>query len=168
MNLSVSLLVLPVCMLVSAAPACAGDDPPPAFRKLRSLAGEWHGTLPSGEPIRITYEEINGGAVVERYRSTDPMWWNMSSAYHLDGERILMTHFCSWGNHPRMSASPAHATAVDSLEFEFLDMARNEPSNGYMRNVTFEFEDEDHLEHHWTWREDGEDTPLTLSLERVE
>ena len=74
------------------------------FEKLRSLVGEWQATLPDGKLMRVSYAEINGGAIEERYRSKDPMWWNMSTVYHLDKNRIMMTHYCSWGNHPRMTA----------------------------------------------------------------
>jgi hypothetical protein len=165
MKHSLALLLLWACIPASAAPSHAGDTPP-AFQRIESLVGEWQGTLPSGKPIRITYEKINGGAVLERYRSTDPMWWNMSSAYHLDNDRIVMTHYCSWGNHPRMIAF-VDDTPVGRLDFRFLDMAENEPSNGYMRNMTFEFEDENHFKHHWTWRKNGKETPLTLTVERV-
>lgn len=164
MKYTLTAIFLSACLL---QPAVAADEAAPAaFEKLQSLVGDWRGELPDGNWIVITYERINGGAIVERYRSSDPMWWNMSSAYHLDNDRIIMTHYCSWGNHPRMTTQ-ANQASVHKLAFNFLDMAENKPENGYMREVTFEFEDEDHFKHHWTWREDGEETPLTLVLERV-
>ena len=135
------------------------------FEKLRSLVGEWQATLPDGKLMRVSYAEINGGAIEERYRSKDPMWWNMSTVYHLDKNRIMMTHYCSWGNHPRMTAIVPDLP-VKHLAFHFLDMTVTEPKNGYMHDVSFDFEDANHMSHHWIWHEKGEDRPLTLTLVR--
>lgn len=136
------------------------------FAKIQSLVGDWQGKLPDGNDIEISYEKINGGAIVERYRSKDTMWWNMSTAYHLDNEKIMMSHYCSWGNHPRMSAV-IDSTDVKKIDFNFLDIAQNEPENGYMRDLQIEIIDSDHVVHYWQWREDGKDTPLKLTLTRV-
>lgn len=135
------------------------------FEKIRSLIGEWDGTLPDGKPIKISYQEISGGAIVEIYHSQDPMWWNMSSAYHRDKEKIMLTHFCSWGNHPRMAAI-VPTGAIKRLEFDFIDITKTQPQNGYMRNVAFEFKSEDHILHHWLWQEQDKQVPLTLTLKR--
>lgn len=137
-----------------------------AFSKLQSLIGEWHGKLPDGDPIEITYEQINGGAIVERYRSRDPMWWNMSTVYHRDKDKIVMSHYCSWGNHPRMEKVMQTGRA-ERIDFELIDLAENQPENGYMRNFVIVFVDRDHLVHRWTWRENGTDTPLKLTLSRA-
>ena len=135
------------------------------FDRIQSLVGDWQGTLPDGNPIDITYREISGGAIVEVYHSTDPMWWNMSSVYHADTDKVIMSHYCSWGNHPRMTATPQPANDKE-LAFMFLDITSTQPENGYMHNATFQFDDQDHFSHHWTWREDGKDTLLTLRMER--
>lgn len=149
---------------LSLQPAIAGNPNVDGFEKLRSLVGEWETTLPDGKTMRITYEEINGGVIEERYRSEDPMWWNMSSIYYLDNDRIMMSHYCSWGNHPRMTATPGDET--NQLDFRFLDMTYTQPENGYMKHVSFDFEDHDHITHHWVWHEQGKETPLTLTLVR--
>lgn len=145
----------------------AGDLKLEGFNKIKSLIGTWSGTLPDGNKIEITYEEISGGAILEKYHSQDPMWWNMSSVYHLDKDKILMTHYCSWGNHPRMQSRHANIDEdLKQIAFKFKDIAQNQPEKGYMHNLTFEFQDQDHLAHHWTWREKGKDTPLKLTLIR--
>ncbi len=135
------------------------------FEKLRSLEGDWAGTLPDGNPIEISYQIINGGAVLERYRSKDPMWWNMSTVYHLNNSAIVMSHYCSWGNHPRMKASSI-TVSTKQLDFDFIDLAENIPSNGHMRDLAIKFVDDNNLIHNWVWREKEKDTPLTLTLAR--
>lgn len=135
------------------------------YEKLKSLSGDWNGTLPDGKLINISYEVINGGVVLERYHSKDPMWWNMSTAYHLRNDHIVMSHYCSWGNHPRMQASATEKN-VQKIDFDFIDLAQNEPKNGYMRDLSIEFVDQNHLIHRWVWREKGKDVPLLLTLVR--
>lgn len=135
------------------------------FERIKLLVGDWQGTLPDGKPIDISYRMINGGMILEQYHSKNPMWWNMSSAYHLDNNKIMMTHYCSWGNHPRMSAIVPSGD-VTKLQFNFIDMTQTQPSNGYMHNSAFNFQDRDHFTHHWTWRDKGKDTPLMLALKR--
>lgn len=156
-----------VCMALSHPLAVAGERTVAGFEKIRALVGEWEATLPDGKPMRVTYEEINGGAIEERYRSEDPMWWNMSTVYHLDNDRIMMSHYCSWGNHPRMTVTVPDG-AIDTLDFRFLDMTYTRPDNGYMKDVSFQFRDKNHFTHRWVWHEKGKETPLTLTLVRKE
>lgn len=161
---TIVLLLLLACMALQQQ-AIAGNRSEAGFDKIRSLAGEWEATLPDGKKMRVTYQEINGGVIEERYRSEDPMWWNMSTVYHLDNDLIMMTHYCSWGNHPRMAASVPDGK-VKELDFRFLDMTVTQPKNGYMKSASFEFQDNDHFTHHWVWSEKGEDRPLTLTMVR--
>ncbi len=162
-------LIAIICIAGLTQNSFAGSDIEQAkksFAKIQSMVGNWKGKLPDGNDIEISYEEINGGAIVERYRSRDPMWWNMSTAYHLDNEKIMMSHYCSWGNHPRMSAT-VNSSNSGKIDFNFIDLARNEPDNGYMRDLEIEFIDNDHVVHYWLWRQDGKDTPLKLTLTRM-
>src|SRR5688572_30453644 len=123
MKLIVRSVLATTCFLLMVTNSFAAQNVVEAkkgFAKIESLVGEWQGKLPDGNNIEISYERINGGAIVERYRSTDPMWWNMSTAYHLDHEKIMMSHYCSWGNHPRMSAI-VESTDAKQIDFNFLD-----------------------------------------------
>jgi hypothetical protein len=145
--------------------AAAGDRTVAGFEKIRSLVGEWEATQPDGKLLRVTYEEINGGAIEERYRSEDPMWWNMSTVYYLDKDRIMMAHYCSWGNHPRMTATVPEGE-INKLDFKFLDITRARPDNGYMKHASIQFGDKDRFSHRWVWDEKGEERPLLLTLVR--
>lgn len=165
MKLFMAVPVLFCIFVLSLPPAAAENRTLAGFEKIRSLVGEWEGTLPDGNTMRVTYEEINGGVIEERYRSQDPMWWNMSTVYLLDNGRIMMAHYCSWGNHPRMTAVVPDGE-TDRLDFKFLDMVATQPENGYMENVSFHFQDNDHFTHHWLWREKGKETPLALTMVR--
>lgn len=158
-------IALLVIIALLANSTIANDKTESGFKQLKLLLGDWRGKLPNGNFIDVSYQEINGGAIVERYHSKDPMWWNMSSVYHKDVDKIIMSHYCSWGNHPRMTAKMPEGP-VRKLEFSFADIAMTEPDNGYMRDLTFNFQDKDHFTHRWVWHEDGEDTVLHLTMER--
>jgi hypothetical protein len=152
-------------MVLPSQHAIAGDRTVAGFEKIRALVGEWEATQPDGKLMRVTYEEINGGAIEERYRSEDPMWWNMSTVYYLDNDRIIMAHYCSWGNHPRMTATVPEGR-IDTLDFRFLDMARTRPDNGYMKHASIQFGDKDHFSHRWVWDDKDGEKPLLLTLVR--
>lgn len=162
-------ILLYLCWATAAALYSVGawseHTVPIAFNKIKSLVGDWQGTLPDGKSIDISYREISGYVILEVYHSTDPMWWNMSSVYHADVDKVIMSHYCSWGNHPRMTSQPLSSDGT-VLDFNFLDMTETAPDHGYMHNVSFHFQDEDHFSHHWVWRENGQDKPLVVTMAR--
>ena len=145
-------------LLVGPAIYGAGSERGPfdskaAFDRLRSLAGEWEAKTSEGT-VRITYEVIAGGsAVVER--ETPEGMPAMQTVYHLDGSRLLLTHYCMLGNQPRMEAK-AFNPATGELKFEFLDATNlATPGAMHMHNVTFHFVDSDHVLADWQAFENG-------------
>jgi hypothetical protein len=51
----------------------------------------------------VSYQLISGGAAIME-RIMPPNEPSMVSIYHLDGDKLMMTHYCSAGNQPRMQA----------------------------------------------------------------
>jgi hypothetical protein len=68
----------------------------------QTLARELPGAWASGE-VRAHYRSISSDSVlVESFftaRGRETM-----TVYHLDGERLLLTHYCAQGNQPRLAA----------------------------------------------------------------
>ena len=126
------------------------------FDKLKSLAGEWQAILPDGKVHKVVYEIASGGsAVVETLKP--PNEPSMMSVYHLDGDKLVMTHYCSAGNQPRMRVVVTGAD-IKSLNFTFVDATNlSKSSDGHMHSLTITFKDKDHIRHEWTWREGGKD-----------
>ncbi len=145
-----------------SAPAKAG------LEKLKSLEGTWSGDDPEGRPVTVTYEVVSGGtAVLEKIAAEGEP--DMVTMYHLDGEHLMLTHYCSMGNQPRMRAQ-VPAGALERLDFAFVD-ATNVAADeeGHIRHLTVTFTDERHLTQVWTWRnDDGEDVPGTFALVRMD
>lgn len=78
-----------------------------AFEKLKGLAGTWQAVGTDGKKKRTTYELVaSGSTLLERYVDEGmPSGSEMITLYHLDGGRLVLTHYCMAGNQPRMEAS---------------------------------------------------------------
>jgi hypothetical protein len=144
-------------LLLASAAVHAGDgaiDAPAAFARLKSLAGEWQADTSKGK-ARLTYELIAGGtSVVER--ETAENMPAMMTVYHIDGNRLLLEHYCMAGNQPRMEAR-SFDPATGELRFEFLNAANlSSKDAGHMHNAAFRFIDGEHLSTHWEFYEGGQ------------
>jgi hypothetical protein len=128
-----------------------------AFDRLKSLAGDWESKNGEGQKSHTRYKVVSGGsAVVERYVS-DAMGADnaMETVYYLDGDRLLLTHYCMAHNQPRMQASSFDSTTGD-LRFAFLDVTGLPNANaGHMHDVKFHFVDNDHFTTDWEFYESG-------------
>src|SRR4051794_13433450 len=68
-----------------------------AYERFLSLAGTWEGSSTKGWTERLTIRPIAGGSCVmeqsEFAHTTDPAD-AMVTMYHLDGEHLMLTHYC--------------------------------------------------------------------------
>ena len=130
-------------------------DAKTAFTRLQSLVGEWEAKTPSGGKMPVTYELIAcGTALVER--ETAENMPAMETVYHLDGGRLMLTHYCMMGNQPRMQAR-AFNPETGELKFEFVDVTNlASPGAGHMHNATLRLIDNNHLDTNWQLYENGQ------------
>jgi len=162
-----SRIALSVVFVLIAATAFAADatvaqsDAQKSFDKLKTLAGTWEGrvtTLPlqaeiEGKPMQISLRVTSmGNAIVHEAtgagRPDDPI-----TMLYLDGDRLLLTHYCDAGNRPRMvgKMSPDGKT----VEFEFLDVAGS-LQYGHMHHAVFTVIDANHHTEDWTYMQPGD------------
>src|SRR5580704_15355316 len=100
---------LPVVLLSLSAVALAQSDAQKSFDKLKTLAGSWEGhvaTLPmqadiEGKLMQVSLRATSmGNALMHEMTGTgrpeDPI-----TMLYLDGDRLLLTHYCDAGNRPR-------------------------------------------------------------------
>ena len=78
-----------------------------------------------------------------------------------DNGKLMLTHYCSEANQPRMKASAASGDP-SKLEFAFVDGTNiSGPDAGHMKRLVVTFQDPDHFEQRWTHAARGkEDTGL--------
>jgi len=126
------------------------------FEKLKLLVGDWEardGTAYGGKPIRISYKVVsNGTSVMETYYQVGSDFIDMVTLYHLDGDSLMLTHFCAVNNQVRLRADPM--TGEDKvLRFNYIDASNlSASSKDVMNKLEITFTDNDHLTQVWTWR----------------
>jgi hypothetical protein len=130
-------------------------DSKAAFARLKTLAGEWQADTSMGK-AHVTYEVIAGGASLVERESAEKMP-AMLTVYHLDGDRLMLTHYCMAGNQPRMQAR-SFDSKTGELRFQFLDATNLASGAGHMHNATIRVVDNDHLTSEWEFFEGGQRT----------
>lgn len=153
-KLTIPTLTL-ILTLLAALPAAAGDAAS-AFEQLRGLDGQWQGTNARGNPVEIDFELVSGGtAVLERLAIQGEHPHGMVTLYHLDGDELVLTHYCETGNQPRMKATEL---GDGRLAFDFVDATGlTSPEDGHMHSMVMQIGGDGRLQSAWTWRENGED-----------
>jgi hypothetical protein len=129
-----------------------------AFDKLKTLAGEWEGKSTKGWTEKIKYDVIAGGSVLmEVSFGAHPNEW-MATMFHLDGEHLMLTHYCVAKNQPRLRATRI-ADDLGEIEFTFLD-GTNLPSRdkGHMDRCVIKLDSADAYRSRWTWYQDGKES----------
>jgi hypothetical protein len=133
-----------------------------AFEKLKSLAGTWEAQTPEG-PGTSVFSVGSGGSSVREVMlpGTDHEMTNM---YHLDGDTLVMTHYCAVGNQPRMRARGV--TDPNVIDFKF-DSVTNRTSKDqlYMGSMKLTIVDADHIKQEWT-SYGGDHGPVAFELTR--
>ena len=88
--------------------------------------------------------------------------------YHLDGERLMLTHYCVAKNQPRLLAT-SFSDNGKTVTFTFLD-GTNLPSRdrGHMDKVIIRFVDNNHVISQWSWYQNGKESWMEeIQLERL-
>ncbi len=144
--------------LLAPAQARAETTAQAGFEKLAALAGQWKAETPEGQVATANYRVVsNGSAVMEEVTTPDGV--SMVTMYHLDGDNLVLTHYCAAKNQPRMKADLG-ASSPGELRFRFLDATNLADRNtGHMRDLTVRFQDEKHMSQEWIFRKDGKDQP---------
>ncbi len=153
-HLLIASLALAAVAVQAAGPKSERSTDAAAFARLKTLVGEWQADTRMGK-AHLKYELIAGGtALVER--ETAEKMPEMLTVYHLDGDRLLLTHYCMAGNQPRMQARAFNPESGE-LEFQFLDATNLAgPGAGHMHNARIRFVDNDHLATAWDFYENGQ------------
>lgn len=158
-------------LILIGGPALAGEHAAHASKagggleQFKKLAGTWEGTTTKGEKASVRFEVVAGGtAVMEQLNLAGHE--DMVTVYHLDGDSLMLTHYCATGTQPRMKAATASGKEI---RFEYFDgTGIPTAETGHMHRAVFNFEGNDRLKAAWTWREGGQDAfTVELNLKRT-
>ncbi len=159
--------VLCVVSLVAGGPTIgATEGPSTGIRPLTFLIGTWHGKSDDGKLIHARYTLTSGDSSIMETLTPEGQP-GMTTAYHADGSHLMLTHFCSLNNQPRMRAHE-FKDGDKTLTFEFIDATNlKHPTDAHMHRVVFEFKDHDHIVQTWFLMKDGKELPHTFTFSRV-
>lgn len=138
----------------------------PAIERLASLVGCWVGKNPWGMPTRISYDLASDGTALVEYLEQQgqvPMY----SIYYIDGETLMVHHFCSYGSQIRMRAEPSEDPNV--LYFGFMDATniKSREHDDHMKWVRFTFQDPEHMGIEWGLYQNQKDLTDRFAFTRV-
>ena len=157
----IQYLLIAGLLLASAAgvagnPKSGQPDAAAAFARLKALVGEWEADTKEMGKAHNSYELIaNGSVLLERESFAGDKDKTMLSAYHLDGNRLILTHYCMAGNQPRLQLQSFYP-ASGEMEFVFLDGTNlSSPNTGHMHQVKLRVAGSGSLESNWQFFENG-------------
>jgi hypothetical protein len=157
-----SRIAITLLLVLATSAAFAASAAQKSFEELKSLDGSWEGKASNGQPVQVAYRVTsNGSALMSEIKGKD----DMISMFNLDGERLLMTHYCSAGNQPRMVAS----TSPDgkTITFDFLDATNlASPEAGHMTRMVLSMPDANHHTEEWVYTDHGKEMKEVFDLWR--
>jgi hypothetical protein len=110
-----------------------GDHEVEAFTALKALVGSWSGETTTGRLLRVSFQLVaRETALVERWLLAPGR--ESLTVYHLDGSRLIATHYCPLGNQPRLQLQPTDES--HTFLFGLLD-ATNLPNSDAEHQHTF-------------------------------
>jgi hypothetical protein len=162
------ILLVVICGLSAALNM--GQAPTPAaegLARLKALEGEWidpDGVFGEKGKVAVTYRVTSAGhSVVETFPVGTPH--EMTTVYHLDGNSLVLTHYCTSNTQPKMTSTGLKG---NTLVFEFAGGANIDPTKtSHMHGVTFEFVSADEIKATWVnWKDGKSDHGATFRVVR--
>jgi|SRR5450432_2279818 hypothetical protein len=171
-----SVVLLSLSTLAFAQSDAPKSDAQKSFDQLKTLAGSWQGPVTTDPPqpgmgngslTQVSMRVTSRGnslthEMTEAGKPDDPAHYDHPvTMLYMDGDRLLLTHYCDAGNRPRMVArtSPDGKT----VEFDFLDVSGGE-QYGHMHHALFTIIDANHHIEDWTYMMPG-DKPMHARMD---
>jgi len=137
----------------------AGAPANPGFEMLKKLAGTWTGAGGEMGDVTVTYKVISAGSTVMEtiMPGTDH---EMVTMYHMDGNDLVLTHYCALGNQPHMKAEALKREAGQPATLKFTCVGGSNMKSEkdmHMHSAEFTFVDDDHLQSTWGLLSDGKE-----------
>ena len=157
-NASLAVLVLSVGagLAATAAPPPSVRPASAALERFKALAGDWVAAddgemVKKGDLVARYAVTAGGSAVVETV--FPGQGHEMVTAYHAEGPDLVLTHYCTEGNQPRMRARNVQGSRFD---FTFDGGANIDPKRDrHMHSASVELLGSDELRSVWTELAEG-------------
>ncbi|HZN61328.1 MAG TPA: hypothetical protein VFC90_02875 [Planctomycetota bacterium] len=125
----------------------------PGLERLKKLVGTWQADTKQMGKVNVTYRVVSGGStVMETIMPGQPH--EMVTMYHLDGDDLVLTHYCAIGNQPRMKAQKD--SKEGTLDFRCVGGSNMKcDTDAHMHSAFFTFKDDDNFTAEWGLMKDG-------------
>src|SRR2546423_7808192 len=125
------------------------------FAQLKKLAGDWmtRDEKTGKETLALRYRVTAAGSMVEETElpTSDH---EMVTVYHMDGDNLVLTHYCALGNQPHMKATAA--STPSKIVFECTGVGNSKShTDMHMHGLVINVTDANHLANEWTLSQDG-------------
>ncbi len=154
------LILGPGLVMADKDMAASQQATSPEFEKMKSLVGDWTGRAKMGclsdQDLRVNYKLTAGGnAVLETIAPGTTK--EMTTVYHLENGKLVMTHYCTMGNCPKMTLKKS---SDNELSFEMKGKdgigSLKEP---HMHALDIVWKDPNHISASWIMYTDGKANP---------
>lgn len=108
------------------------------FDRLKALTGTWDVTErdnPRTREIAVYTLTGRGSVLVESLES--PAMGHMMTAYHLDNDELVLTHFCGAGNQPRMKMTSADDRHIAFTMYDITNLSNAQAYHSTDVDVVF-------------------------------
>jgi len=184
MKISRSLLqyaCLAVTLLALGAGTVAAEatqTPAEVFAKLKTLEGSWNASAEqiSGEPAaegepmlgRFEFKVSGAGSVLMEVMGADTEH-EMVNMYHMDGDDLVLTHYCAGGNQPTMMLD-REGLAEGRLNFAFTGGTNLDPAvDQHIHSAQLIWQEDGSVVSDWTaWSGGAEAAVMHFVLTRPE
>jgi len=164
-----------VAFALAGADKAASSEAERSFDAMKTVAGSWDGVVTVDPPV----PEMNGKAVHISLRETSrghALVHEMQGAetpldakkydhpvtmLYVEGDRLLLTHYCDAGNRPRMAGKVS--PDGKKVDFEFVDLSGG-TEYGHMHHALFTLIDANHHTEDWTYMMPG-DKPMHAHMD---
>jgi len=110
-----SLLLVPI--LFTASAQADSITAAQRFEDIKALAGKWRGYTDDNkkEILDVEFKLLSHGSAVVQIMMAGTNT-EMLRVYNRDGDKVMLTHYCSLGNQSHMAAAPT----TDKKQFNFV------------------------------------------------
>jgi hypothetical protein len=137
------------------------------FDKLKSLAGEWEGTMNEGGqqlPTSTSFRIVSDGSALLNVLASGTKY-EMVTMFHLDNQDVLATHYCAAHNQPRFKLVPSSEPNV--ISFDFKDATNlSSPTTPHMVGLKITLLDANHHYEDWIFLQGGKTSSSRFEFHR--
>ncbi len=152
-------IAITLLFVLATSAAFAASPAQKSFEELKALNGTWEGKTPKGEAVEVSYRVTsNGSALMSEIKGKE----DMITMFNLDGERLLMTHYCAM-RATNLAWWLALRPTARRFTFAFLDATNlATPDAPHMNHLVISMPDANHHTEEWVYNDHGKEMKESL------